>query len=62
MTTYVKPAASKKTSHYIRPVALRIRLCNAFTSAFLRPRLRRAALRRLEIYAGRDAHRLPDAE
>ena len=62
MTTYVKPTPSKKTSHYIRSSARIIRLRNAFTSALLRSRVRRRALRRLETYAGRDAHRRPDAE
>ena len=62
MTTYVKPTPSKKTSHYIRSSAHVIRLRNALTSVIPHPRVRRAALGRLEIYAGRDAHRLPDAE
>ena len=55
-------AAPEKTSHYISFRVLRIRLRNAFTSVIPHPRVRRAALGRLEIYAGRDAHRRPDAE
>ena len=49
--------APEKTSHYISFRSLNIRLSDALTNAIPRPRVRRAALRRLEVYAGRAAHR-----
>ena len=61
MTTNEPVSGLQKTSHYISLDSLRIRIGHAFTSALSRSRVRRRALRRLEIYARRHAHRQPDA-